>query len=77
MPPTTPLPLQDVGDLFVFSLDGSGAPAALLRKLRLAPGIEVVGLAACPSGCALVVMDLPSRAARVLPWPLTREFLRR
>lgn len=69
--------VQDAADIVTFSLDARGTPGALISKQRLASGIEVGGIAADPSGCALVVMDMPSRCARVLPWPLTREFLRR
>jgi hypothetical protein len=33
-------------------------------------GLEVVGLAADPSGTALAVCDYKSKAVHVLPWPL-------
>lgn len=45
---------------------------ALLRTHRLPPASRVAGLAADPSGTAVVVMDSgPSAAAVVMPWPLT------
>lgn len=75
-PPTLIVGVQEATDILVFSLDASGIPVALIKKQRLATGIEVVGLAADPSGCGIVVMDWSSHAVRVLPWPLTREFLR-
>lgn len=75
--PTLIVGVQEATDILVFAIDAAGMPGALLRKQNLATGIEVVGLAADPSGCGLVVMDWSSHAARVLPWPLTREFLRR
>ena len=44
---------------------------ALLRTHRLPPASRVAGLAADPSGTAVVVMDSgPSAAAVVMPWPL-------
>lgn len=74
-PPQLVVGVQDAADILAFRIDALGNPGQLVSKQRLASGFEVTGLAACSSGCGLVVMDGPSHSLRVLPWPLTREFL--
>ena len=68
--------VQETADVMIFSLGPPHGVGTLLRKFRLARGIEVAGLAADSSGCALVVMDSNSHVARVLQWPLMRESIR-
>jgi hypothetical protein len=59
-----------VGTLYEPALLVLSLPDRRLVHAHTLEGIEVVGLAADPSGTALAVCDYTSKAIHVLPWPL-------
>ena len=59
-----------VGTCFTPTLHVLSLPDRRLVHTHTLEGMQIVGLAADPSGTALAVCDYASNAVHVLPWPL-------